>query len=77
MSISNPTAVKSFELLSLTIRTLTERFPGTMPLLAAQGLDLCCGGGHTLGEAIDLHKIDSGTFVPLLLSVISTGDIGG
>lgn len=76
MSISNPTAMSSSELLSLTIRALTERFPGTMPLLAAQGLDLCCGGGHTLGEALDLHNIDSGTFVPMLLSVISTGDIG-
>jgi len=77
MSISNPTAMTAAELLALTIRTLTERYPETMPLLAAQGLDLCCGGGHKLGEALDLHEIDSATFVPMLLSAIETGDIGG
>jgi iron-sulfur cluster repair protein YtfE (RIC family) len=29
-----------------------------MRVLAPLGIDLCCGGGHPLGEALDLHGLD-------------------
>ncbi len=41
----------------MLIRDLVEHYPTTMPLLIELGLDLCCGGGHPLGEALDLHGL--------------------
>ena len=37
------------------IRDLVDRYPDTMAVLAPFGIDLCCGGGRELGEALDLH----------------------
>ncbi len=42
---------------AMLIRHLVGQFPATMPLLVELGLDLCCGGGHPLGEALDLHGL--------------------
>lgn len=39
------------------IRDLVEAHPDVMTVLAPYGIDLCCGGGHPLGEALDLHGI--------------------
>jgi iron-sulfur cluster repair protein YtfE (RIC family) len=43
---------------TLLIRDLIERYPALMPVLDAHGLDLCCGGGHTVSEAAALHGLD-------------------
>jgi iron-sulfur cluster repair protein YtfE (RIC family) len=45
-------------LATLPIRDLIERYPALMPVLDAHGLDLCCGGGHTVTEAAALHGLD-------------------
>ena len=37
------------------IRDLVAAYPGTLTVLGPLGIDLCCGGGHPLGEALDLH----------------------
>jgi iron-sulfur cluster repair protein YtfE (RIC family) len=42
------------------IRVLVERYPHLMPVLARYGMDLCCGGGHTVAEAARLHGLDVG-----------------
>lgn len=39
------------------IRDLVDAHPDLMTVLAPHGIDLCCGGGHPLGEALDLHDI--------------------
>lgn len=39
------------------IRDLVDAHPATLQILAPLGLDLCCGGGHPLGTALDLHGI--------------------
>jgi iron-sulfur cluster repair protein YtfE (RIC family) len=41
----------------MLIRDLVEHYPAVMPLLAELDLDLCCGGGHPLGEALELHGL--------------------
>lgn len=46
------------ELATTTIRDLVAAYPATMEILAPLGIDLCCGGAHPLGEALDLHGID-------------------
>jgi iron-sulfur cluster repair protein YtfE (RIC family) len=40
-----------------TIRDLVNDYPATMEVLAPLGIDLCCGGAHKLGDALDLHGI--------------------
>ena len=37
------------------IRDLVDQYLDTMAVLAPFGIDLCCGGGRELGEALDLH----------------------
>lgn len=52
------------------IRDLVETYPGTMTVLGELGLDLCCGGGHPLGEALDLHGLDRTVVLPRVASII-------
>lgn len=46
------------EIANRRISDLVEHAPGTMTVLSMYGLDLCCGGGHRLGEALELHGIE-------------------
>jgi iron-sulfur cluster repair protein YtfE (RIC family) len=58
MTVQPLTPEELADLANRTIRDLVEAYPDTLGLLAPLGIDLCCGGGHPLGEALDLHGID-------------------
>ena len=58
MAHGTPSELAPHALLDLTIRELTERYPATLAVLAPLGIDLCCGGGHRLGTALELHGAD-------------------
>lgn len=34
------------------------RWPRTVPVFSRYGLDLCCGGGHSLNMAAQKHRLD-------------------
>jgi iron-sulfur cluster repair protein YtfE (RIC family) len=51
-------------LAATTIRDLVAAYPATMEILAPLGIDLCCGGAHPLGEALDLHGIARADVLP-------------
>lgn len=53
--INRPEAQIERELAAVTIRELTAAYPDTLAILAPYGIDLCCGGAHPLGEALELH----------------------
>lgn len=53
------------------IRDLVEAYPETMTVLGPLGIDLCCGGGHPLGEALDLHGFDRAAIVPQVADVVA------
>jgi iron-sulfur cluster repair protein YtfE (RIC family) len=53
------------------IRDLVEQYPDTMRVLSPLGIDLCCGGGHPLGEALDLHEIDRATVLPQIEQIVA------
>jgi iron-sulfur cluster repair protein YtfE (RIC family) len=55
MNVTTPPALD--DLASITIRDLVAAQPATLTVLAPLGIDLCCGGAHPLGEALDLHGI--------------------
>ncbi len=43
---------------SETLNTIVARYPGTLPVLKAFGLDTCCGGALPLDVAADHHGLD-------------------
>ena len=72
MSLSATT--NSLPVADTLIRDLVERYPDTMRVLAPLGIDLCCGGGHPLGEALDLHEIDRATVLPQIEQIVAGQD---
>lgn len=46
-----------------TINEVVERFPSTLPMLSAIGVDTCCGGAHTLATAAAHKKLDLEVFL--------------
>lgn len=52
------------------IRDLVAAYPQTLAVLAPLGIDLCCGGGHPLGEALTLHGLDRDTVLAQVAAVI-------
>jgi iron-sulfur cluster repair protein YtfE (RIC family) len=57
------------ELAAMTIRDLVEIEPQAMEILAPYGIDLCCGGAHPVGEALDLHGIARAEVMPRLVDL--------
>lgn len=70
MSSEHVTLTSEDELLSMTVRELTSRFPATMPVLAAHGIDLCCGGGYRVLDALKLHNAGLDKVVPELMRLV-------
>jgi iron-sulfur cluster repair protein YtfE (RIC family) len=64
------------EIASWLIRDLVDAYPVTMGVLAPLGIDLCCGGGHPLGEALDLHGLERETILPRIAQVIADSAVG-
>lgn len=62
------------DLASRTIRDLVEAYPETLGVLAPLGIDLCCGGGHPLGEALDLHGIDRAAPLAAIAAIVAPRD---
>jgi iron-sulfur cluster repair protein YtfE (RIC family) len=54
-----------------TIAQLVDRYPATMSILEPLGIDLCCGGAHPLGEALDLHGLDRATVLPQVVAIVA------
>jgi iron-sulfur cluster repair protein YtfE (RIC family) len=63
-------------LASFLIRDLVGAYPMTLTVLEPLGIDLCCGGGHPLGEALDVHGIDRETVLPQVARVIASSSSG-
>jgi len=53
------------------IRDLVAAHPETLGVLAPLGIDLCCGGGHPLGGALDLHGLDRDAILPRVARVVA------
>ena len=52
------------------IRDLVEAHPQTLEVLGPLGIDLCCGGGHALGEALDVDGFDRDAVLPRVARAI-------
>jgi iron-sulfur cluster repair protein YtfE (RIC family) len=65
------------EIAGRTIRDLVDAYPDVMSVLAPLGIDLCCGGGHPLGEALDLHGVARAEVLARVSAVIQTAEERG
>ena len=54
------------------IRQLVDTYPETMKVFDQYGMDMCCGGGHTVAEAARLHGLDPDTVVAQVADAIQT-----
>jgi iron-sulfur cluster repair protein YtfE (RIC family) len=66
-------AAREYQALSLgnmEIRHVVENFPVTMRVFDEYGMDMCCGGAHTVKEAAWLHNIDPVALIERLAEVI-------
>lgn len=54
-----------------TVADVHERHPAAAPILAEHGLDLCCGGGHTLEFAAQAHGLEPEELVAALQAAVS------
>ena len=72
---SNPT-LHDDTLTSTLIRDLVETYPDTMAILAPLGIDLCCGGGHPLGEALTLHGADQDAVLHQIAGIVQASSHG-
>jgi iron-sulfur cluster repair protein YtfE (RIC family) len=59
------------EIANRTISDLVEHAPGTMTVFSSLGLDLCCGGGHPLEEALALHGIEPDPVIRQVAVIVS------
>ncbi len=59
------------EVANRKIADLVEQVPATMPVFSALGLDLCCGGGHPLGEALSLHGIEAAPVLQQVAQIVA------
>ena len=53
-----------------TVADVHERHPAAAPILAEHGLDLCCGGGHTLEFAAQAHGLEPEELVAALQAAV-------
>lgn len=53
-----------------TIQDLVDTHPEVLNVLAPLGIDLCCGGSHQLGTALDLHQIDANPVLTRVADVV-------
>jgi regulator of cell morphogenesis and NO signaling len=53
-----------------TLNAIVARFPQTLPVLQAFGLDTCCGGALPLRTAVEHHHLDLRALLAALHAVV-------
>ena len=42
----------------MTVNEIVQKFPRSLPVFKAFGIDTCCGGGLALGTVVVKHKLN-------------------
>jgi iron-sulfur cluster repair protein YtfE (RIC family) len=53
------------------IRDLVEQYPEVMPVLSGYGIDVCCGGAHTVPDAAKAHGHDPDALIDEVVQAVS------
>lgn len=54
----------------MQIRQVVDAYPLTMRVFDEYGMDMCCGGAHTVKEAAWLHNVDAMPLINRIIEVI-------
>ena len=73
MDIQAKAEPQASTLATMEIRQVVEDYPLTMRVFDEYGMDMCCGGAHTIKEAAWLHNIDAMPLINRLIEVIQLG----
>ncbi len=69
MTTSSPITTTTLE--TMQISRIVEVYPETMSVFSHYGLDMCCGGSHTVSDAARLHEIKQDELTGALLDTIN------
>lgn len=56
--------------LDMKVIEMIALWPETSPVLASYGLDLCCGGMHSVAAAANAHGVNTETLLAELRSAV-------
>jgi hypothetical protein len=73
-TVTTPESDLTADLANRPIRELVAAYPATLGVLAPLGIDLCCGGGHPLGDALALHGIDPAAPLAAIAEIVARRD---
>jgi iron-sulfur cluster repair protein YtfE (RIC family) len=59
--------------LDRTVIEMIALWPKTSPVLASYGLDLCCGGMHSVAEAVSAHGVNPDLLLAELVAAVKGG----
>lgn len=59
--------------LEMRVIDLIERWPATRAVLAAHGLDLCCGGSHSVSAAAGAHGVNPDILFAEIVAAVKGG----
>ena len=54
-----------------TVNEIVARFPETLPVFSAWGIDTCCGGQHSVEEVVRRHRLDGQALCEALTGAIA------
>lgn len=57
--------------LELSVKETLERWPATREVLVSRGLDLCCGGVHSVATAARAHGVNPEILLAELRAAVS------
>jgi iron-sulfur cluster repair protein YtfE (RIC family) len=66
--LSNPVIDISSD---MTVNEIVNKYPRSLPVFKAFGIDTCCGGAHPLGVVIARHHLQDAQIVEALRDVLA------
>jgi iron-sulfur cluster repair protein YtfE (RIC family) len=73
METRSRTDTQATSLGDMQLRQIVEMYPASMRVLDTYGMDMCCGGAHTLAEASRLHGLDPDCVIAEVQDTIQHG----
>lgn len=73
MDTGYKTNIGAVSLGEMQLRQIVDLYPTAMPVLDHYGMDMCCGGAHTLSEAARLHGFDPDSVIAQVQEAIRQG----
>jgi iron-sulfur cluster repair protein YtfE (RIC family) len=55
----------------MTVNEIAQKYPQSLPIFKAFGIDTCCGGGLPLGVVLEKHKLQDAHVVETIIEVVS------